>query len=120
RAFTKSQGAVWRYWVGGRVPRGRLTSRHASEGPNHSPSICHTKDGRWFITHGMGARDLKNLVPLLSKYNAQADLQPPAPEVDLRARQVPGTAGGDAARRHQLDVVQRFFLSRAYHRLPLV
>src|SRR2546423_12130452 len=75
-----------------------MSCSHGSEGPNHSPSICHTKDGRWVITQGMGARDLKNLVPLLSKYNAQADLQPPAPELDLRARQVPGTAGAGGAR----------------------
>ena len=67
------------YWVCRRVPLWRMTCRHAGEFPNHSPSICHTKDGRWFITHGMGARDLKNLVPLLGKYNAQADLQPPPP-----------------------------------------
>ena len=45
--------------------------------------------------HPNVARDLNNLVPLLSKYNAQADLQPPAPDTDLRARQVPGTAGAD-------------------------
>src|SRR5205807_5559706 len=51
------------YWVMRRVPLWRLTNRHAAEFPNHSPGICHTKDGRWFITHGMGARDLKNLVP---------------------------------------------------------
>src|SRR5271170_2998874 len=106
------------YWVMRRVPLWRLTCRHASEGPNHSPSICHTKDGRWFITHGMGARDLKNLVPLLSKYNAQADLQPPPPETDLRARQVPGTAGSDEARSHILDVVQRFVRAWAYKDMP--
>src|SRR5207248_80360 len=76
------------------------------------------KDGRWFITHGMGARDLKNLVPLLSKYNAQADLQPPPPEVDLRARQVPGTAGSDEARSHMLDVVQRFVRAWTYKDMP--
>src|SRR6201998_2675865 len=97
-AVSKNPEQDLMYWVCRRVPLWRLTCRHASEGPNHSPSICHTKDGRWYITHGMGARDLKNLVPLLSKYNAQADLQPPAAEVDLRARQVPGTAGGDEAR----------------------
>src|SRR3569832_1045366 len=74
------------YWVCRRVPLWRLTCRHAAEGPNHSPSICHTKDGRWFITHGMGARDLKSLVPLLSKYQAQADLQPPPPDTDIKAR----------------------------------
>ena len=66
----------------------------------------------------MGARDLKNLVPLLGKYNAQADLQPPPPEADLRARQVPGTAGCDEARSHMLDVVQRFVRAWTYKDMP--
>ncbi|HEX4184283.1 MAG TPA: CoA transferase, partial [Stellaceae bacterium] len=106
------------YWVMRRVPLWRLTNRHAAEFPNHSPGICHTKDGRWFITHGMGARDLKNLVPLLSKYGAQADLQPPPPDADLRARQVPGTAGSDETRAHMLDVVQRFVRAWTYQDMP--
>ena len=98
------------HWVMRRVPLWRMTNRHAAEFPNHSPGICHTKDGRWFMSHGMGARDLKNLVPLLSKYGAQADLQPPPPDADLKARQVPGTAAGDETRAHMLDIVQRFFI----------
>jgi crotonobetainyl-CoA:carnitine CoA-transferase CaiB-like acyl-CoA transferase len=106
------------YWVMRRVPLWRLTNRHAAEFPNHSPGICHTKDGRWFITHGMGARDLKNLVPLLAKYGAAADLQPPPPDADLRARQVPGTAGSDEARAHMLDVVQRFVRAWTYQDMP--
>ncbi len=106
------------YWVMRRAPLWRLTNRHAAETPNHSPGICHTKDGRWFITHGMGARDLKNLVPLLSKYGAQADLQPPPPDADLKARQVPGTAASDAARSHMLDVVQRFVRAWTYADMP--
>src|SRR5437868_12981744 len=117
-AVSKNPEQDFMYWVCRRVPLWRLTCRHASVGPNLSPSICHTKYGRWFITHGMGARDLKNLVPLLSKYNAQADLQPPAPEVDLRARQVPGTAGSDEARSHMLDVVQRFVRAWTYKDMP--
>jgi crotonobetainyl-CoA:carnitine CoA-transferase CaiB-like acyl-CoA transferase len=117
-AVSKNPEQDLMYWVCRRVPLWRLTCRHASEGPNHSPSICHTKDGRWFITHGMGARDLKNLVPLLLKYNAQADLQPPPPDTDLRARQVPGTAGSDEARSHMLDVVQRFVRAWAYKDMP--
>jgi crotonobetainyl-CoA:carnitine CoA-transferase CaiB-like acyl-CoA transferase len=106
------------YWVMRRAPLWRLTNRHAAETPNHSPGICHTKDGRWFITHGMGARDLKNLVPLLSKYGAQADLEPPPPDADLRARQVPGTAASDAARAHMLDIVQRFVRAWTYADMP--
>jgi crotonobetainyl-CoA:carnitine CoA-transferase CaiB-like acyl-CoA transferase len=117
-AVSKNPEQDLMYWVCRRVPLWRLTCRHASEGPNHSPSICHTKDGRWFITHGMGARDLNNLVPLLSKYSAQADLQPPPPDTDLRARQVPGTAGSDEARSHMLDVVQRFVRAWTYKDMP--
>src|SRR5690242_15777972 len=67
------------HWVMRRVPLWRLTCRHALEVPNASPSVMHTKDGRWYISHGMGARDLKNLVPMLTKYGMQADLQPPPP-----------------------------------------
>ena len=106
------------HWVMRRVPIWRMTNRHAAETPNHSPSISHTKDGRWFITHGMGARDLKNLVPLLSKYGMQADLQPPPPDADLKARQVPGSQAGDETRAHMLDVVQRFIRAWTYADMP--
>ena len=57
-------------------------------------------------------------MPLLAKYNAQADLQPPPPDADLRARQVPGTAGSDEARSHMLDVVQRFVRAWTYKDMP--
>ena len=106
------------HWVMRRVPLWRLTNRHAVETPNHSPSILHTKDGRWFISHGMGARDLKNLVPLLTKYGMQADLQPPPPDADLKARAVPGSTAGDEARAHMLDVVQRFVRAWTYRDMP--
>jgi hypothetical protein len=86
------------HWVMRRVPIWRMTNRHAAETPNHSPSISHTKDGRWFITHGMGARDLKNLVPLLGKYGMQADLQPPPPDAELKERKVPGSQAAHARR----------------------
>ncbi len=105
-------------WVMRRVPLWRMTARHAMETPNASPSIVHTKDGRWFISHGMGARDLKNLVPLLAKYNMQADLQPPGPDVDLKARAVPGSTASDEARAHMLDVVQRFVRAWTYKDMP--
>lgn len=106
------------HWVMRRVPLWRLVNRHAVETPNHSPSICHTKDGRWFIMHGMGARDLKNLVPLLTKYDMRADLQPPPPEADLKARNVPGSQAGDETRAHMLDVVQRFVRAWTYAEMP--
>ncbi len=97
------------HWVMRRVPIWRMTNRHGGRRRLiiHRRSAIR-KDGRWFISHGMGARDLKNLVPLLSQYGMQADLQPPPPDADLKARQVPGSQAGDETRAHMLDVVQRF------------
>jgi crotonobetainyl-CoA:carnitine CoA-transferase CaiB-like acyl-CoA transferase len=106
------------HWVMRRVPLWRLTCRHALETPNASPSIMHTKDGRWFISHGMGARDLKNLVPLLTKYGMQADLQPPPPDADLKARAVPGSTASDESKAHMIDVVQRFARAWTYQDMP--
>ena len=106
------------HWVMRRVPLWRLTCRHALEIPNHSPSIMHTKDGRWYIGHGMGARDLKALVPMLSKYGMQADLQPPPPDADLKARAVPGSTASDETKAHMIDVVQRFTRAWTYNDMP--
>ncbi len=106
------------HWVMRRVPLWRLTCRHALETPNHSPSIMHTKDGRWYISHGMGARDLKALVPLLTKYGMQADLQPPPPDADLKARAVPGSTASDETKAHMIDVVQRFARAWTYSDMP--
>ncbi len=106
------------HWVMRRVPLWRLTNRHALETPNASPSIVHTKDGRWYISHGMGARDLRNLVPLLGKYKMEADLQPPGPDVDLKARAVPGSTASDETRAHMIDVVQRFVRAWTFKDMP--
>ena len=107
------------HWVMRRVPLWRLTNRHAAETPNHSPGISHTKDGRWFITHGMGARDLKNLVPLLAKYGAQAGSA--AAAAGCRFAGAPGARHGRPATRraaHMLDVVQRFVRAWTYADMP--
>jgi len=105
-------------WVMQRRPLWRLTCRHAAPAPNHSPSIAHTKDGRWNITWGVSARDQANLVPFLQKYNAQADLEPPDSSVDLKARAVPGSAASNEKLAHIIDVVGRFIRSWRYDDMP--
>src|SRR6202522_2277011 len=82
-------------WVMRRAPLYRLTCRHASETVTRVPSISHTKDGRWFMTWGVGARDRINLTPFLDRYGMAADLSVPKDSGDLGARFIPGTAAAD-------------------------
>ena len=106
------------HWVMRRAPLWRLTHRHAVEAPDTSSTIGLTKDGRWFITAPVGARDVQNLVPLLREYRMEADLQPPAADSDMRARNIPGTQAGGEERAHMLDVVQRFIRAWTYKTMP--
>ena len=62
-------------WVMQHAPLWRLTCRHAVPTPNHTPNISHSKDGRWFISWGVSARDKAMLVPFLERYGMQGDLK---------------------------------------------
>ncbi|HET7714461.1 MAG TPA: CoA transferase, partial [Bauldia sp.] len=105
-------------WVMRRAPLFRLTCRHASESVSRVPNVSHTKDGRWYMTWGVGARDRANLVPFLQRYDMAADLQPPNADVDLIARNIPGSSVGDEASAHTLEVIQRFVRAHIYETMP--
>ena len=105
-------------WVMRRAPLYRLTCRHASETVTRVPSISHTKDGRWFMTWGVGSRDRANLAPFLDRYGMAADLRPPEGSEDSGARNIPGTAAADEQSSHTLEVIQRFVRSYTYDKTP--
>ena len=105
-------------WVMRRAPLYRQTARHAVESPSRSPNISHTKDGRWYMTWGVSAKDEANLVPFLERYGMAADLQTPAEGADLTARSIPGSAATDEHTMHTLDVIQRFVRSYRYENVP--
>ena len=105
-------------WVMQHAPLWRLTCRHAIAAPNHTPNISHSKDGRWFISWGVGARDKAKLVPFLDRYGMAADLQPPGSDADLRARAIPGSGPGDDDTAHMLEVIQRFVRAFRYDDVP--
>jgi crotonobetainyl-CoA:carnitine CoA-transferase CaiB-like acyl-CoA transferase len=105
-------------WVMRRAPLYRLTCRHASETVTRVPSISHTKDGRWFMTWGVGARDRANLAPFLDRYGMAADLRAPEGSGDSGARNIPGTAAADEQSSHTLEVIQRFVRSYTYDKTP--
>jgi crotonobetainyl-CoA:carnitine CoA-transferase CaiB-like acyl-CoA transferase len=105
-------------WVMRRAPLYRLTCRHAIEEPNHTPNVAHTKDGRWYISWGVGPRDEANLVPFLDRYGMRADLEPPGGNSDMRARNVPGSSKGNERQAHILEVIQRFVRAYRYDTMP--
>lgn len=105
-------------WVMRRAPLHRQTARHSVEHPSRTPNISHTKDGRWFVTWGVSARDKANLVPFLESYGMAADLKGPDTNQDLLARDVPGSAKTNDETAHTLDVIQRFVRSFRYQAMP--
>jgi crotonobetainyl-CoA:carnitine CoA-transferase CaiB-like acyl-CoA transferase len=105
-------------WVMRRAPLYRQTCRHATEARSRTPNISHTKDGRWYITWLIGARDEVNLVPFLERYGMAADLQKPAGDSDFKARDVPGSTPTDERKAHIFEVVQRFVRAYRYDDMP--
>ena len=105
-------------WVMRRATLHRQTCRHAAEIRDSTPSIGQTKDGRWFVSLLIGARDQASLVPFLHQYGMSADLVPPEAKGDANARDVPGTAPADERKSHALEVTQRFVRSWCYDDVP--
>lgn len=117
-AVSKSTEIDLMSWVMRRAPLFRLTCRHALEEVSRVPNISHTKDGRWFMTWGVSARDRASLVPFLSRYGMAADLQEPMADTDMNARSIPGSGKEDEAGAHTLEVIQRFMRAHTYETAP--
>ena len=105
-------------WVMRRAPLYRQTCRHAQETVSRVPNISHTKDGRWFMSWNVGARDRANLVPFLASYGMAADLDNPDGNTDSSARNIPGTSATDEKSAHLLEVIQRFVRAHTYDDMP--
>lgn len=105
-------------WVMRHAPLYRQTCRHAVEKPTHTPNISHTKDGRWFITWGVSAKDRAALVPFLDTYGMRGDLEPPAEGEDRNARNIPGSAASGREVEQTLETIQRFVRSFRYENVP--
>ena len=117
-AVAKSTEVDLMSWVMRRAPLWRLTCRHAVETPTHTPNIAHTKDGRWYVSWGVSARDQAKLVPFLAEWGMQADLEPPSGDADLRARSVPGTVAGTERTAHVQEVIGRFIRAFCHDDMP--
>jgi len=103
-------------WIMLRRPLHRQTCRHAGAANDRSPTICHTKDGRWVMT-GIN-QDFARLVPFLEKSGMAADLGVPSEEEVKSARRVPGTGESNELATHTIEVIQRYIRSYTYENVP--
>ncbi len=106
-------------WVMRRTPVLRQTCRHAREAVSPSPSIVHTKDGRWVMANlGTRAGEAARLVSLLEPYGLAADLTADEGSAPQGGRAVPGSAPDTGKQAHTMDVIQRFVRSFTYENVP--
>lgn len=105
-------------WVMRRAPLQRQTCRHAVEKPTHIPNICHTKDGRWYISWGVSVRDRAALVPFLGKYGMAGELIPPDESENSNARNIPGSAPSGRPAEQALETICRFVRAHTYEEMP--
>jgi crotonobetainyl-CoA:carnitine CoA-transferase CaiB-like acyl-CoA transferase len=118
-AVAKSTEVDLMSWVMRRAPVLRQTCRHARESIAPSPSIAHTKDGRWVMA-SMGNRDgeEERLIDLLARYGMDAGVEASQLAVTKGGRFVPGT--GPVAKKHDpaMEAVQRFVRAFTYENVP--
>lgn len=117
-AVSKSTEMDLMSWVMRRAPFYRQTCRHAAETPNRVPTICHTKDGRWYIPWGVTAQDEGKLITLLGRYGMAADLEAQVTAAEVKGRIVPGYALSDDRSDHRLEIIQRFIRAFRYDDVP--
>jgi len=118
-AVSKSTEVDLMTWVMRRTEVLRQTCRHARESISPSPTIAHTKDGRWVMA-SLGNRpdDGEKLVALLDRYGMAEGLDPGQSVAPRGGRFVPGTGPVSPGRDHGMEAVQRFARSFIHENLP--
>jgi crotonobetainyl-CoA:carnitine CoA-transferase CaiB-like acyl-CoA transferase len=106
-------------WVMRRALVLRQTCRHAREGVSPSPTIVHTKDGRWVMA-SLGNRpdDGEKLLQLLNRYGLGEGFSVDTMAAPKGGRFVPGTGPVKSGRDEGMEAVQRFVRSFTYENIP--
>ena len=118
-AVAKSTEVDLMTWVMRRALVLRQTCRHARESISSSPTIAHTKDGRWVMANlGNRPDDGQKLVELLERYGMAEGLDPGQTVAPRGGRFVPGTGPVAQGRDHGMEAVQRFARSFIFENLP--
>jgi crotonobetainyl-CoA:carnitine CoA-transferase CaiB-like acyl-CoA transferase len=118
-AVAKSTEVDLMTWVMRRAEIMRQTCRHARESVSPTPTIAHTKDGRWVMANlGNRPDDGEKLVALLGRYGMAEGLDPAQTVPPRGGRFVPGTGPVAQGRDQGMEAVQRFARSFVYENLP--
>ncbi|MGZ8269399.1 MAG: CaiB/BaiF CoA transferase family protein, partial [Burkholderiales bacterium] len=118
-AVAKSTEVDLMTWIMRRAPVLRQTCRHAREAVTPSPTIAHTKDGRWVMA-AMGSRpnEAERLIELLERYGMDAGIERGQAAGPQGGRFVPGTGPVERKRDHAMEAVQRFVRAFTYANVP--
>jgi crotonobetainyl-CoA:carnitine CoA-transferase CaiB-like acyl-CoA transferase len=118
-AVAKSTEVDLMTWVMRRALVLRQTCRHARESVSPSPTIAHTKDGRWVMANlGNRPDDSEKLFALLDRYGLAEGLDVEKAVAPKGGRFVPGTGPMDQKRDHGMEAVQRFVRAFTYENVP--
>jgi crotonobetainyl-CoA:carnitine CoA-transferase CaiB-like acyl-CoA transferase len=102
-------------WIMRHAPVNRQTCRHALERTDRIPTICHTKDGRWYMT-GMSQEETK-LIPFLHSYGVAGELEV-IPGEQQKGRRVPGSSANSARGMQLIEAVQRLIRACTFENVP--
>ena len=102
-------------WIMRHAPVKRQTCRHAFERTDRIPTICHTKDGRWYMT-GM-SQDETKLIPFLHGYDVARELEVQIGEKE-KGRRVPGSSANSARGMQLIEAVQRLIRAFTFENVP--
>ncbi len=103
-------------WIMRRAPVNRQTCRHAFEKTDRTPTICHTKDGRWYMT-GMTQEESK-LIPFLQNHKIAMELEVKPPEAGEKGRRVPGSSANSARGMQLIEAAQRLIRACTFENVP--
>jgi crotonobetainyl-CoA:carnitine CoA-transferase CaiB-like acyl-CoA transferase len=106
-------------WIFRRAPLSRQTCRHSNEVMSPTPTIAHTKDGRWIMLIHVSAPERVHTARFLAQYGMAAGLDTHEGEAAASfGRQIPGTGTEGEEGAYTMDVWQRFVRKFSFDRFP--
>ena len=114
-------------WVMRRIPFYRQTCRHAAVSVSQSPTISHTKDGRWILAQPVVKEKVPELLEFLAAYGMdeplRADFERTVPDASFESQQpkgryIPGSSQQTDLSMRCQEALQRLFAKFTFENAP--